>query len=136
MILWNQSEILVVKAELIDKQVCFLKNARISLRPFGQIDRRIFKEEITSVCFDPTNLFLFVGTSLGALLTFDSKNGKLLGAQRVFALERILQICVDSANNLLIVVSFEYVKLLKIGFVSFEKQRLNRVMRRGWAYLK
>lgn len=135
MIVWNHREILVLKVELIDKEVRLMKSAYINICAMGEFSSQFFGERINHVCFDRVNLFLFIGTSKGSLITIDSKTGGLLGAQRVFLLEPIIGMQLDEALNLLFTVSKEEIKVLKLGYVSFDNQRMNRVMRQNWGYL-
>ena len=132
--MWNKREILVLKVQLIDKHIRLLKSALIGFHSMGHFNNQFFGEEITYVCFDRLNLFLVVGTSKGSIITIDSKSGKLLGAQRVFILEPIIGLKIDSSLNLIFVVSKEEIKVLKFGFVSFDNQRMNRVMKQNWGY--
>ena len=125
----------MLKVQLIDKHVRLLKSALIGFHSVGQFNHQFFGEEITQVCFDRVNLFLFVATSKGSVITIDSRNGKLLGAQRVFIFNPIIGMQMDLYFNLLFVVSNEEIKVLKLGYVSFDHQRMNKVMRNNWAYL-
>lgn len=123
-----------MKVELIDKHIRLLKTALINFHSVGEFNNQFFGEEINCLCFDRINLFLIVGTSKGSVLVIDSKSGKLLGAQRIFIMQPVISIQMDSALNLLYLVSREQIKVLKIGFVSFDNQRMNRVMRQNWGY--
>ena len=125
----------MLKVEVIDKHVRLLKSALIGFHSVGEFNNQFFGEEISQVCFDRVNLFLLVATSKGSVVTIDSKNGKLLGAQRVFVCEPIIGMQMDSYLNLLFVVSKEQIKVVKLGYVSFDNQRMNRVMRQNWGYL-
>ena len=109
----------------MDHKVCLLKCALISLNQLGYFDSKLFKERITSVCFDSLNRFIFIGTSTGSLITLDSKSGKLMGAQRIFKYVKVLELVLEPSRNLLIAVSEEIYKILKIGHVGFSNQKMN-----------